>query len=784
MRSEPSPLQSDKTAQAAPEADGLLYRLFFERAIDAVFISDLDDNILRVNTAACELYGYAHEELVGMSVSALQAPERRGKSGSVIKGEIDRYGGKPFEAIDIRKDGTRIDVEVTTTKISTTDGELSMSIVRDITSRKETEVALRDSERQLRQSQRIGQIGSWEVEAATGVTHWSEELFRQFERNSSQGVPTREEVFACYDNNGGETLRAAVHSAIDQRQRVELDLSFTMPSGSKGVHNVVLIPLIDHDGVVLKVVGTTQDVTDRKQASEAVRKLNAQLEARVKERTAELEQTSRRLESVLEASPAVTYTAAPTGELPTTYVSPNLMSIFGYRASRAMAHPFFLRTRIHPEDRKRVDDSIAVLRKTGRVILEYRFLGGGGHYVWVHDELRVTRRPDGRPVEIAGVLTDITQRKQAEHRLNLVQSAVEQVTDGVIITDVGDDELGGMIAYANPVVATMFGYEEDELMGIDPALFYGPATDPDGIAALQSAVTQCKPYDIELGLHHKDGTPFEAQLSITPMYEAGGELTHWLAVVRDITERKENAELVRLHEAELAHVTRLSTMGEMASGLAHELNQPLAAITNYGQGVLRRIERNEAGPDAIRPAVQRIVNQAVRAGEIIRRLRDFVTKRQTHRTKVSINDLVTEVIEMSRADTREKRATVRAHLAASLPELVLDPIQIEQVILNLIRNAIESMASSTEENARQVVISTSLEGDEVIVAVSDNGPGLTEEQLARLFDPFFTTKSEGMGMGLTISASIIESHGGRLRAANSPGGGAVLSIRLPVELPN
>lgn len=762
-------------------AETFPYRLLFERVHDAVFISDMDDRILDVNTAACELYGYSREALLSMYLVNLQAPERRGKRGSVIVSALERYADRPFETIDIREDGTRIDVEITTTQIDTPDGALAMSIARDISDRKQFEQALRDSERQLRQSQRIGRIGSWEFEAATGQIRWSEELFRQYGRSASKGPLPREELFSVYGESGAQAVADAIAVSIQNRERVELDLAFTMPKGRKGVHNIVLLPVIDHDGVVLKIVGTTQDITDRKQAEEAVRRLNAKLEARVDERTAQLEQARRRLESVLESSPAVTYTASAAGELPTTYVGPNFLSIFGYPASRATANPFFLRSRIHPDDKTNIRTNIATLRDTGRVAMEYRFLHGAGEYRWVRDEMRLMRSPDGRPLEIAGMLTDISQRKRAEQRLELIQAAVEQVADGVVITGPGRAGLDNLIVYANPAFSEITGFGMDRLLGSEPKLVYGQQTSAASIADLRGRLQQHRPFELEMRLNRENGEPFDAEMAFTPLIGDSGRPTHWVTVLRDITQRNRNAQMARLHQNELAHVTRLSTMGEMASGLAHELNQPLAAIAIYGQGLLRRLDAGEDSQDNIEPAVRHIVTQAARAGEIIRRLRDFVTKRETHRSTVRINDLVDDVIALAAHDTAEQGAAVVTDYQDNIPDLLVDSIQIEQVVLNLIRNAAESMANRPPGEPRPIYITTRLADGKATVSIADHGVGLTPEQLDHLFDPFFTTKPEGMGMGLTISQSIIESHGGRLVAENNPSGGATLSIVLPAE---
>ena len=206
----------------------------------------------------------------------------------------------------------------------------------------------------------------------------------------------------------------------------------------------------------------------------------------------------------------------------------------------------------------------------------------------------------------------------------------------------------------------------------------------------------------------------------------------------------------------------------------------MARVCLTNSGMFLR-DPSEPMPETIEPAIRHIVTQAARAGEIIRRLRDFVTKRETHRSTICLNTLVEDVIALAARDLAEQGATVVKDLAADLPQLVVDTIQIEQVVLNLIRNAAESMAAIPDGEPRPIRITTRLDATHAVIEVADQGHGLTPKQLDHLFDPFFTTKEEGMGMGLTISQSIIESHGGRLRARNNPGGGATLWITLPIS---
>jgi len=247
----------------------------------------------------------------------------------------------------------------------------------------------------------------------------------------------------------------------------------------------------------------------------------------------------------------------------------------------------------------------------------------------------------------------------------------------------------------------------------------------------------------------------------------------------DITERKYAEEQARQRQAELAHVARVSTMGEMATGLAHELNQPLAAIVSYAKGCIRRMRSGSAEEGDLLGALEQISRQAVRASEIIRRLRRFVRRGPPRRDRVGVNDLVREAVAFAEPESQQREIPVRLRLEQNLPAVEVDRIQVEQVILNLIRNGFEAIGGS-ETPERVVDIRTAADGaHRVHVAVSDSGRGLSADIAGRVFDQFFSTKRDGLGMGLSISKSIIEAHGGRLWATPNREWGTTFEFSLP-----
>lgn len=246
-------------------------------------------------------------------------------------------------------------------------------------------------------------------------------------------------------------------------------------------------------------------------------------------------------------------------------------------------------------------------------------------------------------------------------------------------------------------------------------------------------------------------------------------------------ERKRAEQKARQHEAELAHMARLNIMGEMAAGLAHELNQPLSAIVNYAHGCVRRLRSHGDSSAELLDVLEQVCTQAERAGEIIRRVRNFVRKQGPQRAPVDINALIGEVASFIESDVNRDRITLRFELTQGLAPVIADKIQIEQVVLNLLRNAIDAIKSAASYR-RELILHTEPRGDGTVeVSVSDTGVGIPEDMMEHVFEPFVTTKRDGMGMGLSISRSIIDTHGGRLWTEPRVGGGAVFRFTLPIE---
>ncbi|MFQ6024709.1 MAG: PAS domain S-box protein, partial [Acidiferrobacterales bacterium] len=391
-----------------------------------------------------------------------------------------------------------------------------------------------------------------------------------------------------------------------------------------------------------------------------------------------------------------------------------------------------------------------------------------------HDELE--HRVAERTKEL---MIQISDRKQAEEKLRKLSRAVEQSPATTIITDPA-----GKIEYANPRFTEVTGYKLQEVAGQTPRVLKSGETSSETYQELWATITAGKEWRGELRNRKKDGTLYWTSTSISPITNQEGTVTHFLGISEDITQRKRTEDEARRHRDELAHFGRVSIMGEMATSLAHELNQPLTVISGCAQLALDKLRLRKDKPDALRDPLEQAAEQAERANEIIRRVRNFIQKTDQERDATNINEAVRDVFNLLRSDARAHGVAIKLDLPDNLPAVMADLIQIQQVIVNLAHNGIEAMSESPP-TSRLLTIRTSRRRNATVeVAVHNGGNAISPEHLEHVFDPFFTTKPGGLGMGLSISRTIVEAHGGTLWAESAPETGTVFCFTLPITGPD
>ncbi len=457
--------------------------------------------------------------------------------------------------------------------------------------------------------------------------------------------------------------------------------------------------------------------------------------------------------------------------------------LFGYTASEVIGrnvkmlmpepyhkeHDGYLSRYGQTGDRKIIGIGRDVLgrRKDGSVFPMYLSVGEGcvgGDKVFV-----------GIIHDLTAIRSETASREAANRHL----AQIVQSSDDAILSKT----LEGTITSWNTAAERIFGFSAAEAIGQHISILIPT----DRLAEEESIIAQLKAgrdinhYDTVR--RRKDGTEIFVSLSVSPIRDGAGKIVGASKIARDVTGKKRAEARTRALQSELAHVARLSAMGQMTAGIAHEINQPLTAITNYVNAARRTLSSMPSGQEdgAIERAqemLEKAARQIIRAGGIVRNLRNFVEKREGCRAPENLNEVIEESIALAFAGAADSNIKLHFHLAPSLPTVMIDRIQIEQVLVNLIRNSIEAMAPVKK---KILTLETALDSDGCAqITVTDTGPGLPPEVTERLFQPFVTTKEKGMGIGLSICQSIVDDHGGRIWALPAASVGTAFRIRLPL----
>ena len=383
---------------------------------------------------------------------------------------------------------------------------------------------------------------------------------------------------------------------------------------------------------------------------------------------------------------------------------------------------------------------------------------------------------------------DINRRLAAEGALRQ-QVAFRIAMENSLVTGLRARDLVGRVTYVNPAFCEMVGFPADQLLGRVPPMPYWA---PEAMEDYQQRFAQVlagtvEQHGTEMVFQRANGERFPVLIFESPLVDDSGQQTGWMGSILDISDRKQAEELSRQQQEKLQASARLATMGEIASTLAHELNQPLAAISSYTTGAINLMQSGVVDPAILKPALEKASVQAQRAGQIIRSVHEFVKRREPTREPVAIEALIDSMIPLIELQAQQFFVAIQTSIAPRLPLVLADRVMLEQVLLNLTRNAIESMQNVPSERRILRIVAT-LEQlssgidsvpPNVVIAVIDQGHGIPPEVAERLFSPFFSTKAEGMGIGLSICRTTIEFHGGTLTHLNNPAGGTIFQCSLP-----
>ena len=442
-------------------------------------------------------------------------------------------------------------------------------------------------------------------------------------------------------------------------------------------------------------------------------------------------------------------------------------------------------SRFHPEDADNLmRRSSTVMYRKGMYTNVHRYRHKHGYYVWLETTSRTIRDDNGDPIEIICVSRDVSEREQAQQSTRRLARVVEASSDMILFCS----HIEQQITYMNESCFHTLGIPKDH-----PATFYlnqlftdtlfndivkpalkKAADDGSWLGSIQMLLPSPshneRIAEVREIIGHRNRNQTE-----NPQVE------YYTVIARDITAKIAAEKAAKQQQDEIAHMSRVLSVGEMATGLAHELNQPLGAIINYCKGTRRRLKDSSPSDHAfVNDAMEHIAKQAKRASDIIKRIRSYVRKTDHHRSQFSINLACEEVCEFLTLEAHDQQISFEFSLDKELPNIMADRVQIEQVLLNLVRNAIEAY-QGTEQQLRPIAISTYQDQNSLMVVITDTAKGIPNEQRHTLFEPFNTSKINGLGMGLPISRTIIENHGGQLWAESNGVSGTEFFIRLPLQ---
>lgn len=378
-------------------------------------------------------------------------------------------------------------------------------------------------------------------------------------------------------------------------------------------------------------------------------------------------------------------------------------------------------------------------------------------------------------------------RRHVQQRLAVEQAlrnehAFRKAMEDSVQTGLRARDLDGRITYVNPAFCKMVGWPAEELIGRLPPMPYWVEEEIEATRALHDRILagEGPVRGFEVRFKRRNGETFPALIHEAPLIDAEGRQTGWMSSIVDISDQKRAEEMARQQQERLQATARLVVMGEMASSLAHELNQPLAAIASYNAGCLNVLQTGSAHLEDIEAALKKSTEQAQRAGRIIRRIYEFVRRAEPKSEPCAISQLLDEMVGLIEPDARRHGVRIQSNYRSDLPEIRGDRVLLGQALLNLIRNGIDAMRDIALEN-RLLTLTATVEDDQMHLCIADRGQGISAEVASRLFEPFFTTKTEGMGMGLNICRSVIEGHKGRLWIEPNPEGGSIFHILLPTK---
>jgi PAS domain S-box-containing protein len=622
--------------------------------------------------------------------------------------------------------------------------------------RMQVENRLRRSEGYLAEAQRLTHTGSFGWSVQSGEIRWSDETFRIFEWDR-ETRPTLDAIFQRTHPEDAAFVKETVERAWQEQKDLDFEHRLLMQNGSSKYVRVVAHAVKDKAGAI-EFVGAVMDITSAKEEQDRIR-------------------------LIIDTVPAQLWTETADGVV--DFVNRRWIEYTGMTLEQAVGSGW--NRMVHPDDIERVLSKWRILVAEGKPReIESRLRRSDGTYRWFLSRCYPLVVRSGHIQGWYGIDTDIHDLKAAEETLRRSEGYLAEAQRLSHTGSWASSPAKGEIKYLSEECYRVLGFDPHE--GQPRYETFIQRLLPEDQAKVREAVATSErensEYELDYRIIHPGGEIRDIHVIGHPVFNPSGDVAEFVGTVIDITERKraeEERERLREAQADLARVNRVTTMGELTASLAHEVNQPIGAAVTNASTCVRWLAGDTPNLEEARTAAMRVVTDGKRAAEIISRVRQLFKKGTTERELVDVNEVIREMIVLLQGEAARHSITITTGLAGDLPQLMADRVQLQQVMMNLIMNSIDAMKSL--DGIRELAINSRLEENEkILVSVSDTGVGLPPQQADQIFNAFFTTKLHGTGMGLRISGTIVESHGGRLWAEDNSPRGAKFHFTLPSKI--
>jgi PAS domain S-box-containing protein len=692
-------------------------------------------------------------------------PEDRAFMKQAIANMLEDHLAFDFTKRIVRPDGeTR---HVRCVGVPVTEGGIFQGFLgtgMDVTDQEQLVEELRLSEQYLSEGQRLAHMGSWAFNPSGLFEYWSEELFRIYGLDPQNGAPTLEEYLATLHPQDRDSMANTIARMCAERSGCDVKKRIVHPDGELRYIRCVGIPVVEGE-VLTGFLGTAIDITEQELLSREL----------------------KRRQAYLSEAQRLTHTGSWAWNVGTDelFWSEEIFRIWEIDPKLKPAWSLVLDS-VHPDDRASLQQRRqmeSTLKDLVDTEADLRIIFSDGRIKHLHTIAHPVRDTSGQIIEVIGTTMDVTERKRIEDSLRQSESHLAEAQK---LTHTGS--WAWRLADRKAVHLSEEWYR---IYGFDPAAGapsweeYFERVHPEDRLTLKEiiehSIAEKADYDLEFRILFSNGMLKWIHTVGHPVLSDARNLVGFGGSSTDITDLKsaeQEREKLRELEADLAHTNRVSTLGEMAASLAHEIKQPIAAAITSANSCIEWLAHEPPNLDRARASAARIDKYGNRAAEIIDRIRSFYRKSPPQREFVDVNAIILEMLTLLKGEADRYSVAMRAKLAAELPNIMADRVQLQQVFMNLMLNAIEAMRGKGGE----LTVNSHLQDGQLQFSVSDTGVGLPMEKMDQIFSAFFTTKPHGSGMGLAISRSIVESHGGRLWATPNDGPGAIFQFTLPIQV--